>query len=109
MKSAFRMEQSQKDQHGDVCHHRWRNYIQMSSIMKVEDGKAALSAMRTGFQILMSPKVEESWDKWAFDDQQSQPRSAQTVSAGPSTATNTATKSPSLKCRPSRCSTSFRT
>ncbi|MFO0653747.1 MAG: hypothetical protein U0787_01555 [Polyangia bacterium] len=38
-------------------------YIQMSSIMKVEDGKAALSAMRTGFQILMSPKVKESWDK----------------------------------------------
>ncbi len=39
------------------------NFLQMTSILKVDDGKAALLAMRNGFDVLKSPQIKQSWEK----------------------------------------------
>ncbi|MBL9045301.1 MAG: hypothetical protein JNM83_27075 [Myxococcales bacterium] len=38
-------------------------FLQLSAILKVDDGKAAMAAMRSGFQVLQSPAAKQSWEK----------------------------------------------
>jgi len=42
-------------------------FLQMSSVMKVDDGKAAMQAMRSGFQLLQSPETRKSWEKLGIE------------------------------------------
>ena len=45
------------------------SFLQMTSIMKVDDGKAAMAAMRNGFKLLQSPEMKKSWEQLGIEMQ----------------------------------------
>mgnify|MGYP007034009598 FL=1 len=46
-------------------------FVQMTSIMKVDDGKAAMQAMKNGFKLLQGPEAKKSWEKLGIEMQSS--------------------------------------
>lgn len=47
------------------------SFLQMTSIMKVDDGKAAMQAMKNGFKLLQGPEAKKSWEKLGIEMQSS--------------------------------------
>lgn len=47
------------------------SFLQMTSIMKVDDGKAAMQAMKNGFKLLQGPDAKKSWEKLGIEMQSS--------------------------------------